>query len=114
MKPRYVRWLLAAPLALLVVTAAVGGAGGVRTASASGLDKLDARLRSHVSGTVALEFGAAPRAAAAATAGGTFFPSSDDGCPASRGDNVKVNQNCLNVADADLEGRSQAQNETAV
>jgi hypothetical protein len=112
MRSRYVRSLLAAPLALLVMTAAAGGTVGVRTASASGLGRIDPRLRSHVSGTEALEFGASPRAAA--TTAGTFIPSSDDGCPASRGDNVKVNQNCLNVADADLEGRSQAQNETAI
>jgi hypothetical protein len=32
----------------------------------------------------------------------------------SLGDNVKVNQNCLNISDADLQGRAQAQNETAV
>ena len=112
MRRTYVRSLLAAPLAVLVVTAAAGGAGWVPAASASGLDKIDPRLRSHVSGTAALELGAAPRAAASTAS--TFFPSSDDGCPVSRSDNVKVNQNCLNVADADLEGRSQAQNETAI
>jgi hypothetical protein len=38
----------------------------------------------------------------------------DDGCAVSYGNNVKVNQNCLNVADANLQGRSQAQNETSI
>jgi len=108
----HLRALLAAPLAALVVVAAAG-TGGVRTASATGLGRIDPRLRAHVSGTVALEFAGAA-AAAQAPAGGNFFPSSDDGCPVSRGADVKVNQNCLNVADADLEGRSQAQNETAI
>src|SRR5262249_11142574 len=108
----YLRALLAAPLAAVVVVAAAG-AGGVRTAGATGLGKIDPRLRAHVSGTVALEFGGTA-AAALAPAHGPFFPASDDGCPVSRGADVKVNQNCLNVADADLEGRSQAQNETAI
>ena len=31
-----------------------------------------------------------------------------------RGNNVKVNQNCLNITDPDLQGRAQAQNETSV
>src|SRR3954464_13273394 len=36
------------------------------------------------------------------------------GCPADRGANVHVNQNCLNLTDPDLQGRGQAQNETAI
>ncbi len=35
-------------------------------------------------------------------------------CPHNLGSNVLVNQNCLNVTDADLQGRAQAQNETAI
>ena len=35
-------------------------------------------------------------------------------CPRNFGPNVLVNQNCLNVTDADLQGRAQAQNETAI
>jgi len=35
-------------------------------------------------------------------------------CPTRHGNNVKVNQNCLNIADPDLQGRAQAQNETAI
>src|SRR5262249_18759119 len=30
------------------------------------------------------------------------------------GNNVKVNQNCLNLTDPDLQGRAQAQNETSI
>jgi hypothetical protein len=44
----------------------------------------------------------------------SYQPSGQDACAESRGDNVKVNQNCLNVSDPDLAGRGQAQNETAV
>jgi hypothetical protein len=36
------------------------------------------------------------------------------GCAASLGNNIKVNQNCLNLTDPDLQGRSQAQNETSI
>ena len=43
-----------------------------------------------------------------------YQPSGQDACAESRGDNVKVNQNCQNVTDPDLAGRGQAQNETAV
>jgi hypothetical protein len=35
-------------------------------------------------------------------------------CPRDFGTNVLVNQNCLNIADPDLQGRGQAQNETAI
>ena len=35
-------------------------------------------------------------------------------CPADLGRNVVVNQNCLNITDPDLQGRGQAQNETAI
>ena len=34
--------------------------------------------------------------------------------PAKLGSNVKVNHNCLNLTDSDLQGRGQAQNETWV
>ena len=37
-----------------------------------------------------------------------------NGCPVDRGSNIRVNQDCVNQADPDLQGRSQAQNETAI
>jgi hypothetical protein len=36
------------------------------------------------------------------------------GCPVNRGSNIRVNQDCVNHADPDVQGRSQAQNETAI
>jgi hypothetical protein len=56
------------------------------------------------------EAGNQPRSAHA----NTYFPTSDDGCPVNLGNNVKVNQNCLNISDSDLQGRGQAQNETSI
>src|SRR5690349_17110644 len=40
--------------------------------------------------------------------------SSASGCPVDHGSNVRVNQDCLNLTDPDLQGRGQAQNETAI
>lgn len=36
------------------------------------------------------------------------------GCPFGFGDNINVGENCLNITDPDLQGRGQAQNETAI
>src|SRR5713226_223139 len=44
----------------------------------------------------------------------SYSPRGDDGCPVNRGSNVKVNQNCLNLSDTNLQGRAQAQNETSI
>ncbi|MGB9182493.1 MAG: hypothetical protein WCB67_00375 [Solirubrobacteraceae bacterium] len=43
-----------------------------------------------------------------------YFPSASGECPSRLGDNIKVNQNCLNISDPDLQGRSQANNETSI
>jgi hypothetical protein len=40
--------------------------------------------------------------------------STASGCPVNRGANIRVNQDCLNLTDPDLQGRGQAQNETAI
>ena len=45
----------------------------------------------------------------------SYYPLEDEnGCKEAIGSNIKVNQNCLNVSDPDLQGRAQAQNETAI
>jgi hypothetical protein len=48
--------------------------------------------------------------------GGTinYFPSSQGNCSANLGGNLKVNQNCLNLTDPDLQGRGQANNEPSI
>lgn len=43
-----------------------------------------------------------------------YQPRSNAECPINRGSNIKVNQNCLNVSDPDLQGRGQAENEPAI
>jgi hypothetical protein len=43
-----------------------------------------------------------------------YTPSPAGKCSSVLGNNVKVNQNCLNIADSTLQGRSQANNETSI
>jgi hypothetical protein len=44
----------------------------------------------------------------------TYFPRGSGACPNNISSNIKVNQNCLNLTDPDLQGRGQAQNETFI
>jgi hypothetical protein len=76
----------------------------------SKLTKIQARL---LSGSASLELGGASVTSASATAP-SFSPSSSPACAGDIGSNIKVNQNCVNVSDADLQGRGQAQNETSI
>jgi hypothetical protein len=75
---------------------------------------LTTRQKRLVSGMVDLEANLDEVGARAATQSMNYFPTGDDGCPGTLGPNVKVNQNCLNVSDSDLQGRGQANNETSV
>jgi hypothetical protein len=76
------------------------------------LNKIQQR---HVSGLLASELdGADPAARARSAAPSAPRPVSPTAaaCTNRYGDNIKVNQNCLNITDPDLQGRGQAQNET--
>jgi len=44
----------------------------------------------------------------------SYFPRGSDSCPVNQSSNIKVNQNCLNLTDPDLQGRGQAQNEESI
>ncbi|MFL5860898.1 MAG: sialidase family protein [Solirubrobacteraceae bacterium] len=55
------------------------------------------------------------RAGAGGSSGaGNYFPTGQGQCATRLGSDVKVNQNCLNVSDPDLQGRGQANNETFI
>jgi hypothetical protein len=43
-----------------------------------------------------------------------YTPGANGSCSPSIGNNVKINQNCENVSDPNLQGRSQSQNETSI
>ena len=55
-----------------------------------------------------------PSAAKAERRAAPLQTTSITGCPVNRGTNIRVNQDCLNLSDPDLQGRGQAQNETAI
>src|SRR5437763_1174264 len=43
-----------------------------------------------------------------------YFPRGSGDCATNLSSNIKVNQNCLNLSDPDLQGRGQSQNETSI
>ena len=87
---------------------------GTRAAKASPVSNQLSKIQQRIlSGSLSLDrdMQSASKSAAKAL---NYFPTSDDGCPQNRGTNVKVNQNCLNLSDTTLQGRGQAQDETAI
>jgi hypothetical protein len=108
-------------LGVAVLTAAALGLVGAPPAAAApfGYAQLNKIQQRHVSGLLASVLNgddtanrAAPVPAVrpAPPAAGQNVTST--GCPNSYGGNVKVSQNCLNIDDADVQGRGQSQNET--
>jgi len=69
------------------------------------------RARGGAAGVHAAVTGANLSSAAGPTA---YTPVGSAACKQTIGSNVRVNQNCLNLSDPDLQGRAQAQNETAI
>jgi hypothetical protein len=100
---------LAAAGGLLIggLTSSISGAN----AEPFGYAKLSAIQKRHVSGALADALGPQQLNRNAVTA---VQATAASGCYGNHGHNVKVNQNCSNVSDADLAGRAQAQNETWV
>lgn len=100
---------------VLGLFAIAGGSATVEKAGASLHDQLTGIQLRLLSGFASLELEQMTRAAAAtAPTSNNYFPRGTDQCRRQRGSNIKVNQNCLNLADPDLIGRSQAQNETYI
>jgi len=92
---------------------------------ASAIGPVPKGLRPHVKGPIGDDDGGGPDGApftppksfgSPGGAGSTinYFPSSQGSCSANLGNNVKVNQNCLNLSDPDLQGRGQANNEPSI
>lgn len=67
-----------------------------------------------VSGLLSFEMSHSPSQNTAVARGSNYHPTKDDGCSQNIGNNIKVNQNCLNISDSSLQGRGQAQNETSI
>ncbi|GAC1328703.1 MAG: sialidase family protein [Candidatus Dormibacteria bacterium] len=109
----------------------LGGHGGARVAHGFNINRMSPGLRAHVSGLAEEMLGgqrgsridsetgagvpdAGPGTTTPGSGGANYIPTANLGCSGSSGSNIKVNQNCLNITDKDLQGRGQAQNETFV
>jgi hypothetical protein len=115
MKLRFLRLFAAVPI-LGVLLFQAGATPVTITASAGATyDHLTATQKKLLSGFASLELNPATTPSQRAAQGpGNYAPAGDDGCPVNLGSNVKVNQNCLNITDPNLQGRGQAQNETSI
>ncbi|HEU5156068.1 MAG TPA: sialidase family protein [Streptosporangiaceae bacterium] len=111
------RWHTAGIVAVSTsLLAALALAAPRASAERFGYDDLSAVQKRHASGILADTLGA-PAAAGRQAAPKSATPASggtSSVCDGHRGDNIKVNQNCLNITDVDLNGRGQSQNETWV
>jgi hypothetical protein len=112
-KSRYLRLLAALPLTAVLLYQPATAPLPAHASLYAKMTTIQKRLLSGV-GTRALTQGTVDEQEQDTVAPNTYYPTSDDGCPATLGNNVKVNQNCLNLTDPDLQGRAQAQNETAI
>ena len=112
------RWPRLSTLPALGVTILSAAALGVFTTPAAtaqpfGYDQLTTIQQRHVSGLLSTVLnGEDPANTARRAVPDTARPAAPAPCANQLGANVKVNQNCLNVSDADLQGRAQSQNET--
>jgi hypothetical protein len=139
MKYRYLRLLSALPLAAMLLWQPAATPITAQASFYSKLTPLQKRMLSSI-GTLALTGGLGTRAqiggegvseespttapagfspaSSAGGSGGSYFPNSSVGCTQGKGGegngNIKVNPDCQNLSDADLQGRGQAQNETTI
>jgi hypothetical protein len=122
MQKKRLRILISAAAILVVLAGAVTYfyAGSIRGANATSptgvpqFSKMQQRLLSGFASSEMALSSSSNNALTRATSRGNYFPTSDSGCSQNLGNNIKVNQNCLNISDADLQGRGQSQNETAI
>src|SRR5712691_2340715 len=104
---------------VLGLSGAVGGPrSGLPSAQAGRLgidDELNDEQERLISGFAAFELGAGQNDNAGnAQTPDNYFPRGSGDCTSNISSNIKVNQNCLNLTDPDLQGRAQAQNETSI
>jgi hypothetical protein len=110
MKSRLFRALSALPLAaVLFFQPAVSNVQAVVPSVDDELNDIQARI---ISGFTQFELGAGDNGAGSKPT--NYVARGSDACPVNQSSNIKVNQNCLNLTDPDLQGRGQAQNETSI
>lgn len=119
-KKRLRIFISAAAILVLLAGAATyfyaGSSKGAQATSPGGVPQFSKLQQRLLSGFASAEMAlsSSPNALSRAATLGNYYPTSDDGCPQNLGSNIKVNQNCLNISDTDLQGRGQSQNETAI
>src|SRR2546421_10261873 len=109
---RYRRWLLAIPAA--VALAIQPGLSMVDAGKLGIDDEMNDIQERLISGFAAMELGKNGDANGASQKPTSYFPRGSDSCPVNQSSNIKVNQNCLNLTDPDLQGRGQSQNEESI
>jgi hypothetical protein len=97
---------------LLLAASQLATATGV-SAQPFGYANLTPTQKAHVSGLLSLELGG-KGLRSAAPARSSLSTVTHPRCDVNLRSNIKVNQDCLNISDSDLQGRGQAQNETYV
>ena len=108
MKQRLVRAFTALPIAGLLVT--FQPSAPAITAHALDYAHMNQIQKRILSGFASTEMTEADASSSKPT---NYFPRGSGQCPTNLSSNIKVNQNCLNLSDPDLQGRAQAQNETS-
>src|SRR5499427_3405199 len=97
----------------LLISAGVFAAAPGVSAQPFGYSKLTPAQKAHVSGLLSVELGGRGLRTAAPVRS-SLTTVTPPPCRVDLGSNIKVNQDCLNITDSDLQGRGQAQNETYV
>jgi len=97
--------------ALLALSGVATGHDSAQAFDPSRAPKIQDRL---LDGFASVEFDMAKNGPEQGFKPSDYFPRGSGTCAQNLSSNIKVNQNCLNVSDPDLQGRAQAQNETTV
>jgi hypothetical protein len=111
--------LVLAAFSTILVLAGAGGVAHVSVTRATGGslgidDEMNAEQERLISGFAAFELGKSGNDNPGTVDPATYNARGSGDCANNISSNIKVNQNCLNLSDPSLQGRSQAQNETSI
>src|ERR671936_707244 len=115
--PMRVRMLQALGLLVIVVLLLFQSGASTQRATAGKLgidDEMSDIQERLISGFAAFELAKSGNDTPNAIQADNYNPRGSGDCASNISSNIKVNQNCLNLSDPDLQGRGQAQNETSI
>src|SRR5207253_278093 len=110
-------FLVLAALSTVVMLAGAGGVAHVPRATSGQLgidDEMNNIQERLISGFAAFELAKSGNDTPSSIKADNYSPRGSGDCASNISSNIKVNQNCLNLSDPDLQGRAQAQNETSI